>query len=554
MTHAEAIEMLDHLLRLDRETEWWECKEAKNEFSTNELGKYFSALSNEANLNGRDFGWLAFGVANDGSIVGTNYRNSPFKLDSLKREIAAQTSNSLTFIDIYDIQYSSEKRVLLFQIPPALRGMPTGWKGHYYGRDGESLGALNFNELERIRAQMVSEDWSAAICPQASMDDLHPRAIQKARKEYVNKYPSREHEVRQWDDITFLNKIKVSIKGKITNSAVILLGREEAAPLISPALAKISWVLKDAQNHELDYEHFGPPFFLSVNRLFRRVRNLTFRHLPSGSLFPDETTQYDPWVIREALHNCIAHQDYALRGRINVVETPNALLFSNMGSFLPGSVERVIQEDAPPEVYRNPFLADAMVNLNMIDTQGGGIKRMYQMQMKRFFPLPAYNLEDPKRVVVKIHGEILDEQYSIALMQKANLDLWTVILLDKVQRNIQISKEDADILRNSGLIEGRYPKLFVSAQIADTVDKKAQYLHNRGLDETHYAKLIIEHINQFGSITRKEADALLYPKLPEILDEKQKKNKINRLLSVVLKGKIVNTGSKRKPKYEIVGD
>ena len=347
----------------------------------------------------------------------------------------------------------------------------------------------------------------------------------------------------------FLNKAKITIKGRITNAAIMLLGKEESAPLISPALAKMSWLLKDSRNNDVDYEHFGPPFILNVDHLFSRIRNSTLRQMPSGTLFPMEIKKYDPWVVREALHNCIAHQDYSLGGRINVVETPNHLTFTNVGSFLPGSVDSVIKENAPHEVYRNPFLAEAMVNLNMIDTQGGGIRKMYQTQMQRFFPLPAYDLSDPQRVMVTVPGEILDERYSRLLMEKSDLDLWTVILLDKVQKGIKISHEKARELRKRGLIEGRYPRHHISAKVADLTDQKALYLHTRGLNEQHYARLIIEHINRFGSITRKEADDLLFPKLPEVLNEDQKKNKVNRLLSVVLRDKIANTGSRRKSKY-----
>lgn len=380
---------------------------------------------------------------------------------------------------------------------------------------------------------------------------MDPEALRKARQELRKKYPTKIAEIDGWSDLVFLNKSKLTIQGKITNAAILLLGREESAPLISPAVAKISWFLKDAQNRNIDYEHFGPPFILNVDRLFARVRNLKYRQMPSGTLFPMETTKYDPWVIREALHNCIAHQDYTLKGRINVVETPFSLIFTNMGSFLPGTVERVIEKDAPPEVYRNPFLSEAMVNLNMIDTQGGGIKKMYQTQMQRFFPLPAYDLSELQHVVVTVHGEILDERYSRLLMQKADLDLWTVILLDKIQKGLKIPHEKATLLRSRGLIEGRYPHLHISVKIAELTERKARYIHTRGLDEQYYADLIVEHIHRFGSITRKETYDLVMPKLPSILNEKQKKNKINRLLSVVLRDRIENIGSRSRSKYII---
>lgn len=163
------------------------------------------------------------------------------------------------------------------------------------------------------------------------------------------------------------------------------------------------------------------------------------RELPHGTLFPVEMSQYDPWVIREALHNAIAHQDYGLRGRINIVETPGNLILSNVGTFLPGAVETVIQQDAPLEIYRNPLLAEAMVNLNMIDTQGGGIKRMFQKQRNRFFPLPDYDLSEPERVKVELQGRILDERYTRLLMAHTDLDLSTIMLLDKVQKRRTIT-------------------------------------------------------------------------------------------------------------------
>ncbi len=225
----------------------------------------------------------------------------------------------------------------------------------------------------------------------------------------------------------------------------MLLGLPESSSLLSPAVARISWLLKNERNEDQDYEHFEPPFLLNVDKVLARIRNLTVRELPSGTLFPMEMSQYDPWVIREALHNCIAHQDYGLCGRIQVVETPQRLILTNVGGFLPGRVETVIEQDAPLEIYRNRFLAEAMVNLNMIDTQGGGIKRMFQAQRRRFFPMPDYDLSQSERVLLIIQGRILDERYTRLLMSRTDLDLSTIMLLDRVQKNQAISQATINV-------------------------------------------------------------------------------------------------------------
>jgi ATP-dependent DNA helicase RecG len=256
------------------------------------------------------------------------------------------------------------------------------------------------HHIDRIRAPLKI-DWPAQVCGQATISHFDLAALRFARNQYKEKNPKFSSEMDEWDDTTFLNKTKVCIDGQITNAAILLLGKSESASLISPAVAQITWVLKDEKGKEKDYAHFGSPFLLAVNEVFSRVRNLTYRYLPNATLFPTEVKQYDELVVREILHNCIAHQDYRLAGRINVVEEVDSLLFTNLGGFIPGSVEAMIHKNAPPETYRNPFLAQAMVNLNMIDTIGSGINRMFRIQKERFFPLPDFDLKEPGRDTVR---------------------------------------------------------------------------------------------------------------------------------------------------------
>lgn len=347
---------LDYLLSQDSESEILEFKEAKNNFDLNKLGKYFSALSNKANLMAKEDAWLIFGIKDNKSIVGTNFRNSNTKLQSLKAEIAQKTTNRITFKEIYEIKIQ-DARVILFQIPSAPRGIPVSWAVHYYGRDGEELNALNLEELELIRKQNREDDWSIGICDKATISDLSKEAIVKARELYSIKNPKLQNDIEQWDDITFLNKAKLCINGKITRTAILLLGKPESEHFISPAVAKISWILKDRDNIEKDYAHFSCPFVLNIEEVYKKIRNLKYRYLREDSLFPDEVDSYDPYIIREALNNCIAHQDYTLGGKINVTENEESLLiFSNMGSFIPQSVENVISSDAPEAQYRNRFL------------------------------------------------------------------------------------------------------------------------------------------------------------------------------------------------------
>jgi len=342
-------------------------------------------------------------------------------------------------------------------------------------------------------------------------------------------------------------------QGAITHTAVLLLGRPEAATLLSPAVAKVSWILKDVGNHELDYAHIGPPFLLAGDQLLQHLRNLTVRALPSGTLFPQELSQYDPWVLREALHNAIAHQDYLRHGRITVVEFPDRVLITNVGDFLPGTIRTVIEQDAPQALYRNRMLADAMVELNLIDTQGGGIKRMFETQRRRSFPLPDYDLSASNRVQVTIPGRILDERYTQLLMQQPDLSLTQVILLDRIQKGLPISRDEHLQLKKHKLVEGRFPNPIVSASVAKATGDTARHIRERGFEKKYYLDLILQLVHEHGPVARREVDALLLPKLPERMSEEQKREKVHNLLQELRRtGRIERQGARSSPRWALL--
>jgi len=554
MGHTELLQTLDNLRNSPTETEIVEFKEAKNDFNFSTLGEYFSALSNEANLKNSSFAWLIFGIEDKKhTIVGSNFRLQRKKLDNLKKEIADQTTNRITFMEIYEVNEFPGGRVIMFQIPAAPKGLPVAFKGHFYGRDGESLVPLNIEEIERIRAQVITEDWSSAIVDDATLADLNEMAIAKAKDNYKIKFPNKSSEVDGWDNMTFLNKAKITIKGKITRAAILLLGKEESEHYLVSADAKIRWILKTLDNQNKDYEIFSIPFLLAVDKVFGKIRNLKYRYLPDGTLFPNEVLRYEPFVIRESLNNAIAHQDYTKGGRINVVEVEDDhLIFTNLGSFIPGSVENVIDNNSPEEYYRNKFLATAMFNLNLVDTIGSGIIKMFYAQKNRFFPLPDYDVSNEK-VKVTIFGKILDMDYARLLAQTPGLSLDDIVMLDKVQKNKQLTDKEEKYLKIHKLIEGRKPNFYVAKKIAQDTDQKAEYSKNKAFEKEKYLDWILKSIKEHSSMNRKDIDKLLWNVLPAWMDNKQRKIKINNLLSELRKKRlIINSGTLSNPKWALL--
>ena len=535
MSEQELGKILLDAISLPEETEIVEFKEAKESYDFSKIGKYFSALSNEANLKGKSCAWLIFGIENKKhQIVGSHYRIKRKYLDSLKKEIGDKTTHNISFIEIYELNMP-EGRVVMFQIPAAPQGIPVAFEGYYHGRANESLVALNIEKIERIRNQVIGKDWSRNIVPDATFDDLDKEAILKAREQYKKKHPALIEDVDSWDDIIFLNKAKVTLNGQITNTAILLLGKDEASSLISPAIAQISWILKDDPS---DYEHFHTPFILIVEKALSQIRNLKYRHLGFATLFPDEVYKYDSWIIREALHNCVAHQDYGRSGRIHLLEYKNKLIFENVGGFIPDSVEEAIKFDSPQHYYRNTFLAEAMVNLNMIDTVGSGIKKMFTKQKERFFPMPDYDISDKTRTRVTILGEIINDNYAHQLKTRTELSLKDVIALDKVQKKIPIDETEIQHLQELKLIA--------------EVDSKLQIIgYYPTVSYQEYKQMILDLITKKGSATREDIVNLIMPTLSPDEPIEKRLRKITNIIAKLSKQEKIIKNTSNTDKYSI---
>lgn len=546
---------MDLLIMLEKLIENWEnevaeFKEANNDYDKEKIGQYFSALSNEANLQGLQCGWLVFGVRNkDRKICGTNYRNAK-GLDTLKQEISINVTGGTSFIDIYEVYPvvdGEKKRVIMFQIPAASAGIPTGWKNHYYGRNGESLGALSIEEQDRIRGQ-EKRDWSKQIIPEATIECLDREAILLAREKYKEKMnrPHITEEVDRMSDQEFLSKIKLLINGKITNAAMLLLGSEDFDYLFNIP-PEASWRLYDSRNDVKDYEIFKIPYITLSDRIFAKIRNLTYRYMPNhATLFPTETKQYDMWLLRELMNNCIAHSDYTIGGRIYLNELEDKVYLTNPGTFLPGRIETALQKNYNPPFYRNQLLAETMVKFNMIDTQSMGIRKVFRIQQEKYFPLPDYELSNPNQVGVVVYGKILDENYTRVLYENPNWDIETVFLIDRVQKQKPIGKEAVRYLRKLGVVEGKVPNIYISAKIAESMDEKAKYIRNKGFDEEAYQKWIISYLQTYQKASKQDILQLLVDKLPDSLSDLQKEAKVKNILQKMKQNEIITTDSPNK--------
>lgn len=532
----EYLNILQQLLA-HSENEVVEFKKAENSFDFDDLGKYFSALSNEANLREHQFAWLVFGVDNKThAIIGTSYKDGEVALNKLKQDMSQHTSDNLVFRDIVPVRLEG-KRVLMFKIPASPRNIVMRWKGIAYGRDGESIKPLNQAKMDEIREQSPIPDWTAQLVPNADIQDLDKLAIATAIVMYKKVHASKisESEINSWSPEEFLANSDMMRDGQLTRAAILLLGRPSALVKLHPAVAQITWTLQDADEIVVDYEHFSIPFILNVDKVLAKIRNLTMRELPGGTLFPDTMKQYDDYTIREALHNCIAHQDYTLQERVTFVEGPDFLYYGNGGSFIPGTIEKALEHKGPQRHYRNECLCKGMVHFNMIDTVGRGIKKIYTEQRKRFFPMPDYEIDNENHSVgVTIYGKMIDEKYTQLLKKDTSLSLKECLWLDAVQKGRPVTSAAVKHLKSKKLIEGKVGHYRISLKVARLTHQLGNYTKEKGLDAKELEPLIISLARKAASEGFKRADA--FEAVSHLLPTKKTPQQNMRFVGDLLRG------------------
>lgn len=551
MTEKELKEFLvANYPKEDEKCDWKEMKNLKNSFNGHEGEDVMSYVSGIANMEG---GVLVIGVVDKTmDIVGTDL--SQFNLDTSSavyriKENCTNVSSEGLNIDEY-ITSDTHKVVWVIHIPKHLPRKPVYAHKKAWQRTKDNLVLLTPEREAAILSEgLLQQDWTATILPDASIDDLDPAAILKAREKYKEVHPKKEKEVDAWDDKTFLNKAHITIKDKITIAAIILLGREESEHYLLPAVCKVRWSLKNEKSENLDFKVFSIPMILAIEDLGRQIRNTSYEFTISGNIFPEKMLRYDEFTLREPLNNAIAHQDYDKGARIEVIEYENDhLVFRNHGEFLPESVEKVVLDDSPESIYRNPFLVEAMRNVHMVDTEGDGIKKLYEQQKKRFFPMPEYDTSNGK-VTVGIEGKVIDEQFARILVSVPELSMSDLILLDKVQKQKRLTDEEVKYLRKKKFIEGRKNNLFLSKNITRStgnVGLKSTYVKNKSFDDEYFRRLIVQYIQKFGSASRAEIVMLLKEKLSDALTDTQKENKITNLLSYLRIHNVIKTNGKKR--------
>lgn len=314
--------------------------------------------------------------------------------------------------DVYEL-YEDDKRVLVIEVPGRPAGKVFKFEDVPLMRVGEELKPMDDKTYFSI-IQEQEPDFSEQICQSTTTADLDQNAIARLKEMYAKK--QKNEQFTSLPDIQALSDLKLIRDGKITNAAILLVGKEESIERFIPQ-AKVMLEYRNSES-QINYDNrkvFGKPFFLLIDELWDAInqRNGSVPVREGAYIF--DIPFFNEDVIREVVNNAFAHRDYSRQSEIVVKQYPTLFSIINAGGFPQGvELSNILTVPSTP---RNRLLADVLSKTGIVERSGQGIDKIFLYTLSEGKPAPDYSHSDDFTVTATLSANVKDTAFAIFVQE-----------------------------------------------------------------------------------------------------------------------------------------
>lgn len=472
------------------EDESLEFKEARKRYDFEKLVEYVVALANEGG------GKILLGVtdARPRSVVGSAAFEAP------ERTRAGIFDRLRLRVNVEEVRHP-DGRVVVVHVPSRDAGTAIHYNGKYFMRVGDNLLPMTGERLREIFAE-TGPDFSAEVCPGATIDDLDEGAVDKFRLLWSTH--TRNDALAQVAAERLLEDAGLLFNRSATYAALILLGTRSGLSRHLPQ-AEIIFEYR-AREPSISYQQrveFRKGFFGHYEELVELInlRNETQEFV--DGLFMRKIPTYSDAVVREGLLNAICHRDYRDGGSVFVRQYPRLLQIESPGGFPAGITEENVLRRQKP---RNRRIAESFAKCGMVERSGQGMDRMFEQSILEGKRVPHFTGTDRHQVVLNLQGQIRDVRFLKLLEEigQETLESFPVEDLLLLERTFHDEPVPEDLrsrlgrLVDLGILErvgrGRAVRYMPARRFYQIIGKKAAYTRRKGLDRDTNKALLLKHI------------------------------------------------------------
>lgn len=503
---------------------------------------YVTALCNEKG------GLLVIGMHDKypHSVTGTN--QCVDGIGQLESDIYRDTGIRPEIYELYeDSDNGKRKRVLVISVPSRPIGKVFKFEDVALMRVGEELKPMDDKTYLSI-IQEQEPDFSQQMCNSVTFEDLDSKAIETLKEKYAKK--QNNPSFRSLSNRQALSDLKLLVGERLTNAAVLLVGKEDVINRIFPqAKVMLEYRATESQIHFDRRKTFAKPFFLLIDELWNSVneRNGSFPVRNDAYIF--DIPFFNEDVIREVVNNAFAHRDYRISSEIVIKLYPNKLIIQNAGGFPNGvSIDNLLTVASTP---RNRLLADVLSKTGIVERSGQGVDKIFLYTLSEGKPIPDYTHSDNFSVTVILSSMVKDTNFAMyvqsiqnELPQDERLSVFDIMALCEIRDGAKRpkDKEIANKLVKLGFLEkhGKTNAIYfiLPRRYYEKAGNLAEYSKITDWDANQFLAVLAPYLQKYGKA--KKADIINI--VGNHLSEKQLRNFIDELLDTGMLKKVGKTG------------
>jgi len=465
-----------------------EFKEAKTDFDFEKLVKYACAISNCGG------GKIVLGVTDKRPrvVVGCQAFTQP---EQTRKGLMERLHIR---IDFNEVTYEG-KRILIFTVPSRPCGMPVFSKGIAYWRTADSLVTMPPEVLRAIYNE-CEDDFSADICPGATIDDLDEHAVNVFRDKWYLK--SQNERLKTLEMKQLLTDCEVvSSEGAITYAALILFGkRSSLTKYLAQSEIIFEYRSSNSSGPAQQREEFRDAFFNIYERLWDLINLRNDKQHYQDGLFVYDVPTFNERATREALLNAVSHRSYRDGRSTFVVQYQDRLVIKSPGGLPYGiTIDNIIDKQYP----RNRRIAETFSKCGLVERSGQGMNLIYETSIKESKAMPDFTGTDDNEVCLTLNGLVLNP-VMLRLINKVSAETLSsfstkdFFVLDYLTRGNKLPANlyvNANRMVDLGLVEkigkSRY---ILSRKYYVIAGKPGEYTRRVGLDKDANIQLLLKHI------------------------------------------------------------
>lgn len=320
--------------------------------------------------------------------------------------------------------------------------------GKYYMRVSDQCKPILSDDIERLFAEKNAFVWEDKIVKKIPLSDCDVTKLNQFLKD-IRSSERVSQFIKDMHDEEIVDHYFLTNNGWLTNLGVLWIGnrKDRAVMHYPPSVQFIKYDIDERKIFKKVWDDYSQNPKELINEILTQIPDWNEFVEVSDGIFRKNIYNYPPEVIRELVANAFAHRNYSMRGDIFINLYSDRLEIHSPG-LLPLGVtpENILTKS----VQRNALLAKLFYDLKLMEKEGSGYDKVYELLLGNGKELPIV-FEGDDRVVVTIKKRIMSNEV-LRLMDKASKELQLrqreLITLGLIAQNDGISAIDLANLLN----------------------------------------------------------------------------------------------------------